>query len=141
LTIKNEKPELEATKSKLLLEEEEQKVQMASLEKQLLQELANSAGNILENKSLIDSLNETKTRSAIIQESLQKARELQISLDQEREVYRRIASAGSSLFFTIMDLVKINNMYQFSLPMFLKLFQRALVKGTKGINLLKSLNL
>ena len=133
LTIKNEKPELEATKSKLLLEEEDQKVQMASLEKQLLEELANSAGNILENKALIDSLNETKTKSAIIQESLKKAHELQINLDQEREVYRRIAAAGSSLYFTIMDLVKINNMYQFSLPVFLKLFQRALRKGEKGI--------
>jgi dynein heavy chain 2 len=132
LTIKNEKPELEATKSKLLLEEEDQKVQMASLEKQLLEQLANSAGNILENKALIDSLNETKTKSAIILESLKKAGELQVSLDQEREVYRRIAASGSSLYFTIMDLVKINNMYQFSLPVFLKLFQRALLKGEKG---------
>jgi dynein heavy chain 2 len=35
-------------------------IQLAEYEKQLLDELANSEGNILENKGLIDSLNQTK---------------------------------------------------------------------------------
>lgn len=33
------------------------KIKLASFEKMLLDELANSEGNILENKALIDSLN------------------------------------------------------------------------------------
>jgi len=40
-----------------LEDEERLKIQLAGYEKQLLTELANSQGNILENKSLIDSLN------------------------------------------------------------------------------------
>jgi dynein heavy chain 2 len=132
VTIKNEKPELEAKKSESLLKEEEQKVQMSALEKSLLIELAASAGNILENKTLINSLNETKQKSMIIADSLKEAQQLQASIDKEREVYRKVASNGSALYFLIMDLVKISNMYQFSLPVFLRLFQRALKKPEKA---------
>jgi len=57
ITINFEQPELEARKTKLLEDEERLKLQLADYEKQLLTELAASSGNILENKSLIDSLN------------------------------------------------------------------------------------
>lgn len=60
ITINFEQPELEARKTKLLEEEERLKLQLADYEKQLLNELASSSGNILENKTLIDSLNQTK---------------------------------------------------------------------------------
>jgi dynein heavy chain 2 len=39
------------------------KIKLAGCEKMLLDELANSEGNILENKALIDSLNQTKQQS------------------------------------------------------------------------------
>jgi len=60
ITINFEQPDLEARKTKLLEEEERLKIQLADYEKQLLTELANSTGNILENHSLINSLNQTK---------------------------------------------------------------------------------
>lgn len=47
-----------------------------------LQTLATSQGNILENKDLIESLNQTKASSALIQESLKESYKLQIFLDQ-----------------------------------------------------------
>jgi len=46
------------------------------------QTLATSQGNILENKDLIESLNQTKASSALIQESLAESHRLQSSLDQ-----------------------------------------------------------
>uniref|UniRef100_A0A8C5WVK4 Cytoplasmic dynein 2 heavy chain 1 n=1 Tax=Laticauda laticaudata TaxID=8630 RepID=A0A8C5WVK4_LATLA len=46
------------------------------------QTLATCKGNILENKDLIESLNQTKASSALIQESLVEFYRLQISLDQ-----------------------------------------------------------
>lgn len=47
-----------------------------------MQTLATSQGNILENKDLIESLNQTKASSALIQDSLKESYKLQISLDQ-----------------------------------------------------------
>jgi dynein heavy chain 2 len=64
ITINFEQPELESRKTQLLEEEERLQIQLAGYEKQLLEELANSEGNILENKTLIDSLNQTKVQSS-----------------------------------------------------------------------------
>ena len=49
-----------------------------------------------------------------------------ISTLQEREVYLPVAQSGSVLFFLISDLCKLNSMYEFGLPSFLRLFQQAL---------------
>ncbi|XP_008581746.1 PREDICTED: cytoplasmic dynein 2 heavy chain 1-like, partial [Galeopterus variegatus] len=126
LTIQHEKPDLEEQKTKLLQEEEDKKIQLAKLEESLLETLATSQGNILENKDLIESLNQTKSSSALIQESLEESYKLQISLDHERDAYLPLAESASKMYFIISDLSKINNMYRFSLAAFLRLFQRAL---------------
>ena len=49
-----------------------------------------------------------------------------IGILQERDAYLPLAQNGSRLFFVILDLAKINNMYRFSLAAFLRLFQRSL---------------
>ncbi|XP_026115691.1 cytoplasmic dynein 2 heavy chain 1-like [Carassius auratus] len=126
LTIQQEKPELESQKTKLLQQEEEKKIQLAQLEESLLETLATAQGNILENKELIESLNQTKASSALIQRSLTESHRLQTSLDQERDAYLPLAETASKMYFVITDLSKINNMYRFSLASFLRLFHRAL---------------
>ncbi len=125
-TIQNEKPDLEQRKSELLKTEEELKIQLADLEEYLLQELATAEGNILDNKSLLESLNLTKTKSTTIAESLTESQQLQMSLDKERNSFLPLATYGSDLFFVISDLSKLSIMYQFSLASFLRLFERAL---------------
>ena len=125
-TIQHEKPELEQRKTELLKAEEDLKVQLSDLEDSLLQELATAEGNILENKVLLESLNETKAKSSTISTSLEESLELQGSLDQERDSYLPLSQFGSMLFFVISDLSKLNTMYRFSLASFLRLFQQAL---------------
>ncbi|KPP72256.1 cytoplasmic dynein 2 heavy chain 1-like [Scleropages formosus] len=126
LTIQQEKPDLETEKTRLLQQEEDMKIQLAKLEESLLETLATAQGNILENKELIESLNQTKSSSALIQESLSESHHLQASLDQERDAYLPLAESASKMYFVITDLSKINNMYRFSLAAFLRIFQRAL---------------
>lgn len=126
IVINHEKPELEKKKTELLHNEENLKVQLADLEKTLLEELASSQGNILENQTLIESLNQTKAKSTIITESLKESSKLQESLDKEREAYRSLAHQGSKLFIVINDLQKINNMYRFSLALYIRLFKKCL---------------
>ena len=125
-TIQHEKPELEERKGALLKSEEDLKVQLAVLEESLLHELASAEGNILENKTLLDSLNETKAKSLTISESLNESMKLQLVLNQERDAYLPLAEYSSNLFFIISSLNKLNNMYQFGLASFLRLFCNAL---------------
>ena len=61
VTIKHEQPELEQQKSTLLAAEDALKLDLEELEQRLLHELASSEGNLLENKKLIESLNELNT--------------------------------------------------------------------------------
>jgi len=56
-----------------------------------LKELADSSGNILENKGLVNSLNETKAHSLVVGKSLKDSEKLQKTLDEKREVYKVIA--------------------------------------------------
>ncbi|KAI9209802.1 uncharacterized protein BJ171DRAFT_594818 [Polychytrium aggregatum] len=126
VTLKHEKPQLEIQKIEILKQEEELKIQLAALEESLLKELANSEGNILENTSLIKSLNETKEKSIKITTGLQESHRLQESLDAERDKFRPLSDFGSRLFFIMSDLKKINSMYEFSLASFLQLFEKAL---------------
>mmetsp|Transcript_9476 Transcript_9476/g.27062 ORF Transcript_9476/g.27062 Transcript_9476/m.27062 type:complete len:1740 (-) Transcript_9476:175-5394(-) len=126
LTIAHEQPELEQQKSSLLKQEEELQIELAALERSLLQSLATSSGNLLENKELLDSLNETKSKSATISSSLENSHRLQVTLDQQRNAYAPIAQRGSTMYFLVRNLTSINHMYQISLAVFLEIFGRAL---------------
>jgi dynein heavy chain 2 len=121
-TIKNEMPELETAKGEMLKREEDFKVQLAMLEKDLLRDLAEAEGNILENITLISSLTRTKEKAGEIEEALRRSADAGEQLDQQREVYREFALSGARLFFLVKQLPAVNNMYQFSLNSFVQLF-------------------
>ena len=74
VTLQHEKPELEQRKSEMLQKEETLKLELATLEKNLLIQLAQSKGDILQNEELIQSLNETKASSQNISEALGESR-------------------------------------------------------------------
>jgi len=101
-------------------------VRLSTLEKQLLEQLASSEGNILENKALIQALTDTKVSSLEIKEALANSHKVQMKLDEEREVYRSFARTGSNVFFLVQTLKSLNYMYQFDLPTYLHLFQTTL---------------
>ena len=130
--LQHEKPELEQRKSELLKVEEEHKIQISKLEDYLLEQLASSTGNILENKELLASLNETKDKSATIAASLKESTTLQEKLEKEGNVYLPVAKFASRLYFAISDLSKLNNMYRISLAAFLRLFQKTLRSAQGG---------
>jgi dynein heavy chain 2, cytosolic len=128
LAIQHEQPELEKQKGEMLKREEDFKVQIAGLERDLLQALATADGNLLENAPLIESLSKTKEKAAEIEEALEQSAKASVELDTQREVYRPLAHAGSKLFFIIKTLHTVNHMYQFSLSSFLVLFKQSLEK-------------
>lgn len=99
----------------LLRQEDCLHVQLADLERKLLEELATSEGNILENKTLAESLQASKARSTEIQTGLENARQIQASLDSQRMAYQPIADTGARLFFLVDVLYHTNPMYRFSL--------------------------
>lgn len=126
VTVQHEQPELEQQKSEVLRQEEELKVQLSELERELLDTLAASEGNLLENQTLLDTLTKTKEKSASLSISLEDSAKVSKQLDEERDQYRAFAKAGSEVFFSLEALVNVNHMYQFSLRSFVGLFRDVL---------------
>ncbi|KAK3929891.1 Cytoplasmic dynein 2 heavy chain 1 [Frankliniella fusca] len=121
-----ERPELDKRRGELLRQEEELSAQLHTLQDGLLQQLAQAQGDILQNKELLASLNETKAKSAAISESLEESSRLQSELNKECDAYRPLADFGSSLYFATVDLEKLSSIYQLSITAFMRLFERAL---------------
>lgn len=126
VTLEHERPELEVQKSTLLQQEEAFKLSLAKLEKELLEALSTSEGDILENTTLIQSLSKTKTTSADIEDALEQSAEKSAELDAQRNTYRGFAQDGAKLYFILTRLRVINPMYEFSLESFIGLFNATL---------------
>jgi dynein heavy chain 2 len=126
VVLHHEQPELEKQKSEMLKQEEDYKVELAGLEKNLLEALSTAEGDLLQNTALIDTLSNTKTAAAKIAAALEESGKASQELDRQREVYRDFAKDGSRLFFLIEQLQAVNPMYQFSLASFIGLFKATL---------------
>jgi dynein heavy chain 2 len=74
-----------------------------------------------------------KTSAEGISKNLEESVGIQASLEAERNSYLPLAEMGANLYFVIQDLLKMNNMYRFSLSCFMELFQRALQTGDVSI--------
>lgn len=121
-----EQPELEKQKSEMLAQEEAYKVELAGLEKNLLEALSTAEGDLLQNVALIDTLTSTKEAASKIAAALEESGKASEELDRQREVYRGFAKDGSKLFFLMSQLEAVNSMYQYSLASFIKLFEGVL---------------
>ncbi|CAJ0574308.1 unnamed protein product, partial [Mesorhabditis spiculigera] len=130
LAIRLERPELELKSSELTRGAEEMKMQLEALELSLLQELASSEGNLLENTALLDSLNKSKANAETISKSIAESERLRTELQQQREGYLPLAEYGSSLFFGFSSLHSVNHMYNFNVNTILHLFE-ATIKNCK----------
>jgi len=67
-----------------------------------------------------------------VQEQLVKASETRRNIDQQREVYRPVATRGSVLYFSIVAMSEVNPMYQTSLAQFVVLFMQSMDKADRA---------
>ena len=103
---------------------------LKGLEDDLLYRLATSTGNLLDDTSLIEVLQNTKETSAEVQNKLETAAEADKRISAAREEYRPVATRGSLLYFLVVDMAAINPMYQVSLQQFLGLFDHSIEKSS-----------
>ncbi|XP_054638441.1 dynein axonemal heavy chain 11 isoform X2 [Dunckerocampus dactyliophorus] len=124
--VSRERPDLEAQKMELTTQQNHFKIELKRLEDDLLSRLSAACGNFLDDISLVEQLEITKTTASHIQDKVVEARENETKINEAREIYRPAAERASLLFFIINDLNKINPMYQFSLKSFISVFIKAM---------------
>lgn len=102
------------------------KITLGELEADLLQRLANSTGDILEDVPLVENLERSKALSIEIAEKMAISTETQITIRENSEVYRPAANRGALVFFMMNELCMIHSFYRFSLDSFIIVVQRAI---------------
>lgn len=95
---------------------------MKNIEDEILNQLVNATGNILDEEDLINYLDRAKVISKEIKHAMEENEVAQVEIEEARSKYQRVAERGSILYFVIADLSGIDPMYQYSLSYFLKLF-------------------
>jgi len=129
LVVLQERPDLEDQRQKLGKEIAMYKTKVLELEAQLLFKLANVQGNLLDDKDILDVLNNTKVTSVEVAEKLKAASETQSNIQVTCEDYRQVATRGSIIYFLFTECSLIDPMYQNSLKQFLELFDIAMHKA------------
>jgi len=124
--VSAERPDLQALKSKLTKEQNEYMITLKELEDALLARLSSAEGDFLRDVALVESLENTKSTAAEIEEKVKLAKNTEIEINTARENYRPAAARASLLYFIINELYKIHPMYQVSLKAFNVVFQRAI---------------
>jgi dynein heavy chain len=134
--LASEQQELEESLGQLLREVQSNTKQLQLLDKQLLQRLSESSGNLLDDVGLIEVLARTKQTAIEVGIQLKNAEEKRIEISQKRELYRPIATRGSVLYFSITDMTRIQQqagwMYNCSLVQFLEQFDLSVKLAEKS---------
>lgn len=126
--IEFEKPELQVRSHELARDSDEKKAELEKLEQQLLQQLASSQGNLLEDKELLESLNKSKESAETLSTSIAESERLTAQLKTERDAYLSLADTASALFFAFSDLHLRNHMYSFNVNTIMHLFNKSLAE-------------
>jgi len=141
--IQQEQRSLEEQRQKLIEEVNMNTISLQSLDKQLLDRLGESKGDLLDDLTLIGVLADTKTKSQEVAEKIASSTKTEELINNRREQYRPVATRGSLIYFVIVSLSQVNWMYQTSLSQFLQWFDSSMVEAEKHnvvhtrVNLLK----
>ncbi|XP_076274081.1 dynein cytoplasmic heavy chain beethoven isoform X2 [Rhynchophorus ferrugineus] len=120
--IKQEKPDLETRRKELLQQNEELQEKLYLLQNDLLESLANSQGNILNDKNLLATLNDTKASSTAVSQALEESKQIRAQLREDYELYLEISTYGSKLYFACNEFSEYNTLYSLSADAYNRIF-------------------
>ncbi|XP_068084800.1 dynein axonemal heavy chain 8 [Anabrus simplex] len=126
-----EKKELEFERTSLIQDVTFNKRKMKELEENLLYKLTTVQGSLVDDESVIEVLNVTKDTATQVREKLIIAADTEVKITAAREEFRPVATRGSVLYFLVVEMSKVNCMYQTSLVQFLERFDLSMERSDK----------
>ena len=130
--IGKEQKALEEQLAQVLEEVNSNTKSLLALDASLLERLTSNTGNLLEDEELIGVLANTKAKAAEVKDKLAAADDTKKNINEKREQFRPVATRGSVLYFSIVEMSLVNCMYQTSLNQFLDLFMRSMDVADKA---------
>lgn len=129
--LKFERPDVDQRRSNLVKMQGEFNTHLRGLEKQLLQALNKSRGNILDDDVVIETLETLKQEAGEISRKMVETEGVMAEVDTITLQYNAIARACSAVFAVLEQLHHLNHFYQFSLQFFVDIFASVLHANTR----------
>lgn len=127
--LKCERPDIDEKRSDLLKLQGEFHVKLRKLEKSLLQALNDVKGRILDDDSIISTLEKLKHEAGEIAKKVEETDKVIAEVDAVSKQYLPLAQACSSIYFTLEGLNLVHFLYQYSLQFFLDIFNDVLANA------------
>ncbi|XP_050499617.1 dynein heavy chain, cytoplasmic isoform X4 [Diabrotica virgifera virgifera] len=124
--LKAERPDIDAKRSDLLKLQGEFHLRLRQLEKSLLQALNDAKGKILDDDSVITTLETLKQEAAEIGQKVEETDKVISEIETVSQQYLPLSQACSNTYFTMDSLNQVHFLYQYSLKMFLDVFATVL---------------
>ncbi|XP_075979872.1 dynein heavy chain, cytoplasmic isoform X3 [Anticarsia gemmatalis] len=125
--LKAERPDIDTKRSDLLKLQGEFHLRLRQLEKSLLQALNDAKGKILDDDSVIATLETLKKEADDIGQKVEETDKVIGEIETVSQQYLPLSQACSSIYFTMESLHQVHFLYQYSLKMFLDIFSSVLV--------------
>mmetsp|Transcript_2191 Transcript_2191/g.1957 ORF Transcript_2191/g.1957 Transcript_2191/m.1957 type:complete len:354 (+) Transcript_2191:1782-2843(+) len=117
--LKNERPDIDEKRTRLLKLQGEFVVKLRELEDSLLDALFNVTGNILDNQQVITTLQNLKDEATEVTKEMQQSNKVMEEVQNVTNMYEPLASASSKIYFAMEKLGELHYLYQFSLSFFM----------------------
>ena len=127
--LKSERPDVDERRTNLIKMQGEFKTNLRLLEKRLLQALNESRGNILDDDTVIETLETLKKEAAEISRKMSETEGVMSEVEKITQEYSVIAKACSSIFSALDQLSILNHFYRFSLQFFVDIFDSVLAQS------------
>ncbi|CAB3376335.1 Hypothetical predicted protein [Cloeon dipterum] len=129
--LKAERPDIDEKRSDLLKLQGEFHLRLRQLEKSLLQALNDAKGKILDDDSVISTLETLKHEAADISKKVEETDKVIGEIEAVSQQYMPLSQACSNMYFTMDSLNQIHFLYQYSLQFFLDIFSSVLLNNPK----------
>lgn len=131
LVVGRERPDLARKKVNLINEQNENKIKLKELEKDLLFKLANAKGDILDDIDLIVNLENSKKISTEVSIKMEEGKKTEKIINEKSEQYRRAAQRGALFYFLLTDICRVHSFYKYSLESYIVVINRAIDRITE----------
>jgi dynein heavy chain len=132
IVVQEEQPALEQNKNQLIEKIENGQNELKRLEDDILTRLQESKISLLENVALIQALQTAKETQENVQQGLESSGNAMKKINETRDSFRPCGRIAAALFFVLLDLHKINPMYQFSLAWYREIFKMSIADAKQN---------
>uniref|UniRef100_A0A1A8G9X4 Cytoplasmic dynein 1 heavy chain 1 n=2 Tax=Nothobranchius TaxID=28779 RepID=A0A1A8G9X4_9TELE len=127
--LKAERPDVDEKRSDLLKLQGEFQLRLRQLEKSLLQALNEVKGRILDDDTIITTLENLKKEAAEVTRKVEETDIVMAEVEAVSQQYLSLSSACSSIYFTMEALNQMHFLYQYSLHFFLDTYHTVLYEN------------